>query len=83
VAIVLEPTKEEEAAARAKEESEQAALPYKWVQTIADVDININIPGNLKAKDLIIDIKKTTLVARVEGQEPFIDVCADLRSFLA
>jgi len=67
-------TKEEEAAARAKEAAEQAALPYKWTQTIGDVDISINIPGNLKAKDLIIDLKKTKLLARVKGQEPFIDV---------
>ena len=49
-------------------------MPYKWVQTIGDVDISINIPGNLKGRDLIIDIKKTKLLARVKGQDPFIDV---------
>jgi HSP20 family molecular chaperone IbpA len=69
-----EPTPAEEAAARAKEKAEQEALPYKWVQTIADVDITISIPGNLKARDLDIQIKKQKLLARVKGQEPFIDV---------
>ena len=68
-----EPTKEELAAAAAKEKAEQDALPYKWTQTIQDVDITIKIPGNLKARDLIVDIKKTKLLARIKGQEPFID----------
>lgn len=69
-----EPTPAEEAAAAAKEKAEQEALPYKWSQTIGDLDISILIPGNLKARDLIVDIKKQKLLARVKGQEPFIDV---------
>ncbi|TPX09293.1 uncharacterized protein E0L32_009485 [Thyridium curvatum] len=68
-----EPTPAEEAAAAAKEKAEQEALPYKWSQTIGDLDISISIPGNLKARDLIVDIKKQKLLARVKGQEPFID----------
>lgn len=67
-------TPEEEAAKAAKEKAEQDALPYKWTQTIGDLDITISIPGNLKAKDLVIDIKKQKLVAGVKGQDPFIDV---------
>ncbi len=69
-----EPTPAEEAAARAREAEEQAALPYKWTQTIGDLDVSISIPGNLKARDLVVDIKKTSLLARIKGQEPFIDV---------
>lgn len=69
-----EPTPAEEAAARAKEAEEQAALPYKWTQTIGDVDISISIPGNLKGRDLNVDIKKTKLVAGIKGQEPIINV---------
>lgn len=72
-----ERTPAEEAAARAKEAEEQAALPYKWTQTIADVDISISVPGNLKGRDLVVDIKKTTLKAGIKGQEPIIEVsCA-------
>ncbi|KAI2469532.1 nuclear movement protein [Annulohypoxylon bovei var. microspora] len=68
-----EPTPEQEAAARAKEVEEQAALPYKWDQTIADVDINITVPGNLKGRDLVVEIKKLKLKAGIKGQDPIID----------
>ncbi|KEZ42425.1 hypothetical protein SAPIO_CDS5614 [Scedosporium apiospermum] len=65
-------TPEQEAAARAKEAEEQAALPYKWTQTIGDVDVFITIPGNFKGRDLNVDIKKTKLVAGIKGQDPVI-----------
>jgi hypothetical protein len=71
----LELTKEEEAAARAKEAEEQAALPYKWAQAIGDLDITVEVPGNLKGKDLNVDIKKKKLVLGIKGQEPIISVC--------
>ncbi|KFZ17861.1 hypothetical protein V501_01517 [Pseudogymnoascus sp. VKM F-4519 (FW-2642)] len=61
-----------EAAARALEEEEQAALPYKWTQTIRDLSLNFTVPGNFKGRDLVVDIKKTKLSAGVKGQEPII-----------
>ncbi|KAI1001708.1 hypothetical protein K3495_g6493 [Podosphaera aphanis] len=67
-----EPTKEEEAAARAKEAAEQAALPYKWSQTIGDLDITIEVPGNLKARDLNVEIKKKALCVGVRGQDAIL-----------
>ncbi|KAJ9132963.1 Nuclear movement protein [Pleurostoma richardsiae] len=63
----------EEAAARAKEQAEQDALPYKWSQTIADVDITFTVPGNLKGRDLKVDISKHKVVAGIKGQEPVIN----------
>lgn len=68
------PTPEQEAAARAKEAEEQAALPYKWTQTIGELTVQFSVPGNLKSKDLAIDIKKNKLVAGIKGQEPVISV---------
>ncbi|CAK7206015.1 hypothetical protein SEUCBS139899_008798 [Sporothrix eucalyptigena] len=65
-------TPAEEAAARAKEQQEQDALPYKWTQTIADLDLTTVIPGNLKARDLVIEIKKTALSVGIKGQEPIV-----------
>lgn len=67
--------KQQEAEQRAKEIAEQAALPYKWTQTIGDADISILIDGKLRAKDLNIQLEKTRIVAGVKGQEPFIQVC--------
>ncbi|OBT42320.1 hypothetical protein VE00_06326 [Pseudogymnoascus sp. WSF 3629] len=61
-----------EAAARAREEEEQAALPYKWTQTIRDLSLNFTVPGNFKGRDLVVEIKKTKLSAGIKGQEPII-----------
>ncbi|KAI5927327.1 nuclear movement protein [Camillea tinctor] len=69
-----DPTPEQEAAARAKEAAEQAALPYKWNQTIGELDVTIpSIPGNMKGRDIVVEIKKQKLKAGIKGQEPFID----------
>lgn len=73
-----EPTPAEEAALRAKEKAEQDALPYKWNQTIGDLDILLTVPGNLKGRDLAIDIKRTSISAGVKGQEPIIKVSLTL-----
>lgn len=70
-----EESKKADAEARAKEQAEQAALPYKWDQTIKDLDITISIDGKYKGKDLDIKISRSALKAGIKGQEPFIDVC--------
>ncbi|KAH8899456.1 CS-domain-containing protein [Thozetella sp. PMI_491] len=72
MADTKEPTAAEEALARSQEKAEQDALPYKWNQTIGDLDITFNVPGNFKGKDLVINIQKQKLVAGVKGQEPVI-----------
>ena len=63
-----------DAEALKKEEAEQATLPYKWTQKIGEVDITVPVPGNLKGRDLIVEIKKTRIKAQVKGQEPLIEV---------
>lgn len=55
------------------EAAEQAALPYKWTQTIGEIDLSFPIPGTLKARDLSIAIKKTSLVAGIKGQPAIIE----------
>jgi hypothetical protein len=74
---VAEPTAADVATAKAKEAEEQAALPYKWTQTIGDLDISITVPGNLRGKDLVVDIQKNKIKAGVKGQEPKLEVCID------
>lgn len=72
--MLTEPTPAEVEAARAKEAEEQAALPYKWEQTISELDITFQVPGNLKSRDLVVEIKKQKLSAGIKGQEPVISV---------
>ena len=59
---------------RAREAEEQAKLPYKWTQTIKDVDITVAVPGNLKGRDIIAELNKTSLKIAIKGQDPIIDV---------
>ncbi|KAL2058194.1 hypothetical protein ABVK25_001812 [Lepraria finkii] len=58
---------------RAREAEEQAKLPYKWTQTIQDLDITVSVPSNLRGKDIVVDMKKMYLKVGVKGQEPVID----------
>ena len=73
------PTPEErekkDAEAKAREAEEQAKLPYKWTQSIGDVDITIPVPGNLKGRDLDVVLAKKKIKAGVKGQAPIMDVC--------
>lgn len=77
-----EEQKKLDAEAKAKEDAEQAALPYKWSQTIKDVDITIPIPANLKGRDLNVKFTKTKLFAAIKGQDVFIDVGSNFSSML-
>lgn len=72
------PTPEEREAAdkvaKQREQEEQSALPYKWTQTIQDIDITISVPANIKGRDAEVKITRTSLKVGIKGQEPFIDV---------
>lgn len=68
-------------ARRAKEKEEQALLPYKWTQTLGDVDITIPIDGALKARDLIVEFDKKSLKVGIKGKKPIIDVCCCVHLF--
>lgn len=63
-----------DAEAKTREEAEQAKLPYKWTQTLSEAEVTIPIPGNLKSKDLIVDIRRNHIKVQVKGQDPIIDV---------
>jgi len=61
--------------AKVKEQEEQSKLPYKWTQTIADLEVTIEVPGNFKGKDLDVVIKKNGVKAGIKGKEAIIEVC--------
>lgn len=55
-----------------KEKQEQDALPYRWRQTLNDVTISIPVPPGTKAKQLIVEIKKTSIKAGLKGEDPIL-----------
>lgn len=65
---------QEEKDRKAREDAEQAQLPYKWTQTIRDVEVTIPVPGNLKGRDLDVVLAKDKIKVAVKGQEAIIEV---------
>lgn len=63
-------------AAKLREQEEQNALPYKWTQTIQDLDLSSPVPANFKGKDLDVKITSTTLKAGIKGQAPIVEARA-------
>ncbi|KAL9608383.1 MAG: hypothetical protein Q9167_006780 [Letrouitia subvulpina] len=59
-----------DAAARAKQAEEQSRLPYKWTQTIRDVDVLVPVPPHLRGRDIDASITKTHLRIGIKGQSP-------------
>ncbi|KAI6895968.1 Nuclear movement protein [Hortaea werneckii] len=60
-------------AAKAKEIEEQGKLPYKWTQTIGELDLTAVIPANIKGKDLDVKLTRNGIKAAIKGQEPIIE----------
>lgn len=68
-----DPTPEELRAAKEKEQAEQATLPYKWTQTLEEVDVTVSLPPGTRGRDLIVDIKLTSLKVALKGKEPLFE----------
>lgn len=63
----------EEKQRKAKEDAEQAQLPYKWTQTIRDVDVVVPVPANIRGRDLEVVLTKTKVKVAIKGQEPILE----------
>lgn len=63
----------EEKQRKAKEDAEQAQLPYKWTQTIRDVEVTIPVPANIRGRDLDVSLKKGSVRVAIKGQEAIIE----------
>jgi len=56
------------------EAAEQAALPYKWTQTLEYIDVLIPVPPGSRARDLAVTMNKKKLSVGLKGNEPIITV---------
>ncbi|KAI8616244.1 HSP20-like chaperone [Chytriomyces sp. MP71] len=62
-------------AASEKQAAEQAALPYKWKQTLQEVEVRVALGKGVKGKDLDIVIKKDHLRIAFKNKkdEPIVE----------
>ncbi|KAI7934070.1 hypothetical protein MJO28_017304 [Puccinia striiformis f. sp. tritici] len=61
----------------AREEEEQAKLPFTWNQTLQHLGLNIPAPPRTKAHDLVMEISKTKLKVGLKGKEEILDKYAN------
>jgi hypothetical protein len=51
------------------------ALPYRWRQTLQDVDVTIPVPKGTRGKQLIVEIGRRSLKVAMKGSDaPMINV---------
>ena len=46
---------------------------YRWTQSLQDLNVYIPVPAGTKAKHLVIDIKKKSLLTKVQGKDAVLD----------
>lgn len=54
---------------RAREQAEQATLPYRWTQTLEHVEVSVPVPEGTRSKQVQVDMKRTRLRVAVQGNE--------------
>jgi len=66
---------------RVREIAEQAALPYKWTQELAEVDITVPVPKGTRGRDLVVVIQKKKLSVGLKGQDKILDgeLCQEIK----
>ncbi|EST05568.1 CS domain protein [Kalmanozyma brasiliensis GHG001] len=72
-ALSPEQQKAHDESERAREASEQAALPYKWKQQLDIVEISVPVPQGTKGRDLIVELKKRKIKVSLKGKESIFE----------
>lgn len=47
---------------------------YEWDQTLSEVNIYVEVPAGVRAKQLSIDIQRTHIKIGIKGNPPYLDV---------
>ncbi|KAJ6621689.1 nuclear movement protein nudC [Mycena sp. CBHHK59/15] len=66
---------------RAREQVEQAALPYTWSQELGELDVVVPVPKGTRGKDLIVVIQKKKMSLGLKGQDKILDgeLCKEIK----
>ncbi|EPQ30367.1 uncharacterized protein PFL1_01893 [Pseudozyma flocculosa PF-1] len=58
---------------KAREDAEQAALPYKWSQELDHVEVAVPVPQGTKGRDLIVDLRKKKIKVGLKGKDAILE----------
>ncbi|KAJ7786255.1 HSP20-like chaperone [Mycena metata] len=66
---------------RAREITEQAALPYQWTQELGEVDVVVPVPKGTRGKDLVVVMQKKKLSVGLKGQDKILEgeLCKEIK----
>ncbi|KAI8084672.1 HSP20-like chaperone [Halteromyces radiatus] len=66
---------------KAKEDAEQATLPYTWKQTLQDVNVTVPVPKGTRGRDLDIVLKKKYIKVALKGQPAILEgeLCKEIK----
>ncbi|KAJ7038255.1 nuclear movement protein nudC [Mycena alexandri] len=66
---------------RAREFTEQAALPYQWTQELGELDVVVPVPKGTRGKDLVVVIQKKKLSVGLKGQDKILEgeLCKEIK----
>jgi len=66
---------------RAREQRDQAALPYSWTQELGELDITVPVPQGTRGADLAVVIQKKKLRLALKGSDPILDgeLCKEIK----
>ncbi|POY75365.1 hypothetical protein BMF94_1595 [Rhodotorula taiwanensis] len=56
-----------------REQREQAALPYRWRQTLQDLTLSVPVPSGTRSKQLDVVIRKQYIKVGVKGEPAVIE----------
>lgn len=58
-----------------------SALPYKWRQELAELDIEVPVPKGTRGRDLTVVIQKKKLSVGLKGKEPILsgELCKEIK----
>lgn len=62
--------------------NENVALPYKWKQTLQDLDVHVPVPAGTRSKQLDVQLQKQFLRVALKGQPQALMEVSRLKCFL-
>ncbi|WWD09671.1 hypothetical protein V865_007799 [Kwoniella europaea PYCC6329] len=72
--LTKEEQAEHDATERAREQAEQAALPYQWTQDLSTVTVTVPLPKGTKGKDINVVMGKKKLKVQLKtSNEPILE----------